>query len=447
LSQERSTKGKKRSKRSLSSPQSFLDNSVTMQRSTRNIQDSSNVIFGTDSNVKTTSSVVIGTRVNAHLDHGDLDSVLASSVVIGADSHIHRGGTVAIGANVETLRNDAIAIGRFSKVNEDGGIALGFRADSESKYSIALGFMSRAEGMNSITIGSSLNGSSGKDDITFASGNQAIAIGTKVNSIGNYSTAVGFSAKALTYSATALGHNAYALGEYALALGYASKAQVEGGVALGSESVSDVESGIFGYVPLNSSLSYEDLIREAGWRSTLSAVSIGDPSDKKLRQIIGVSAGLADTDAVNVAQLKALEQTTHWQLTVDGKDATVVNARSGMNFSSGSSNFRISKGKQDNNVKFDLAKDITLDSVKVGGHILDAKGLIISNGPQIITTGIFAGNKKITGVTNGSDANDAVNFSQLQNVEKEIKEQLVASSIVKQAKEADPITIGKETGG
>ena len=46
------------------------------------------------------------------------------------------------------------------------------------------------------------------------------------------------------------------------------------------------------------------------WTSTRGAVSVGDANNGITRQITGVAAGTADTDAVNVAQLKAVESKT-----------------------------------------------------------------------------------------------------------------------------------------
>ena len=47
--------------------------------------------------------------------------------------------------------------------------------------------------------------------------------------------------------------------------------------------------------------------QKAPWKSSKGAVSIGNPAGGETRQIIGLSAGIEDTDGVNVAQLKSLE--------------------------------------------------------------------------------------------------------------------------------------------
>lgn len=84
-------------------------------------------------------------------------------------------------------------------------------------------------------------------------------------------------------------------------VGYNAKATVDDGVALGSGSVASTKAGVFGYDPLTGSASTS---KDIAWKSTWAAASIGD-SDHT-RQLTNVAAGDAETDAVNVAQLKAV---------------------------------------------------------------------------------------------------------------------------------------------
>ncbi|WP_165818930.1 YadA-like family protein [Haemophilus parainfluenzae] len=65
-----------------------------------------------------------------------------------------------------------------------------------------------------------------------------------------------------------------------------------------------------------------------------------------------------------------------------------------------------------------LAKDIKVDSVKAGDTIINNDGLTVNGGPSVTKSGINAGNQKITGVEEGTDDKDAVNVSQLKDVEK-----------------------------
>lgn len=101
---------------------------------------------------------------------------------------------------------------------------------------------------------------------------------------------IGTSDKALTTSvsnAVLIGHNA--------------DVKVDGGVALGSGSVAVTDKGVEGYDPLRKGASESD---DKAWKSSWAAVSVGDGT--YTRQITGVAAGFADTDAVNVAQLKSV---------------------------------------------------------------------------------------------------------------------------------------------
>lgn len=86
-------------------------------------------------------------------------------------------------------------------------------------------------------------------------------------------------------------------------LGNDANVSVDGGVALGTGSVASTAAGVFGYDPATGEASATD---NATWKSVKGAVSVGNAD--ATRQITGVAAGSEDTDAVNVAQLKALNK-------------------------------------------------------------------------------------------------------------------------------------------
>ncbi|EJF92163.1 hypothetical protein ME9_01621 [Bartonella taylorii 8TBB] len=306
-------------------------------------------------------------------------------------------------------------------------IAIGYTAKARDKDNIAIGARAEAKGYSSVAIGSEYT----VQDPT-----------EHTSAIDDYTTAVGAIAMSTKFGASSFGHRSYATNKEALSLGFKSVANVETSVALGAESVANISAGVAGYAPLLQGKSTDS---EIAWKSTMGAVSVGYVAWKKTRQITAVAAGFEDTDAVNVAQLKSLQGYVNkgWKLSVDDKNATVVSIDDTVDFSAGSNNFTITKGEDDNNVKFDLAKSITVDKIETGNNTLDATGLIITGGPKITTAGIDAGSKKITGVEKGTDANDAVNFSQL----KEIKEQVASSGLVAQDAQTKDITIGKEADG
>lgn len=89
----------------------------------------------------------------------------------------------------------------------------------------------------------------------------------------------------------------------AVAIGHNTDVSTEGGVALGSASKATVAAGAVGYDILTNAPSTDT---SATWKSTASAVSVGDVANGVTRQITSVAAGTNDTDAVNVAQLKRL---------------------------------------------------------------------------------------------------------------------------------------------
>lgn len=91
----------------------------------------------------------------------------------------------------------------------------------------------------------------------------------------------------------------------AVVLGHNAKVTGEGGVALGAGSVADRAAEVVGYDPATGAeyVIPEDDAASYVWKATKGAVSVG--SARETRQITNVAAGTEDTDAVNVAQLKA----------------------------------------------------------------------------------------------------------------------------------------------
>ncbi|OOF66480.1 hypothetical protein BKL51_01395 [Rodentibacter sp. Ppn85] len=91
-------------------------------------------------------------------------------------------------------------------------------------------------------------------------------------------------------------------------------------------------------------------------------------------------------------------------------------------------------------LKVKLAENITLGnngSVNIGNTTVNNDGLTIKGGPSVTAGGINAGNKKITGVANGTNPTDAVNLSQLN---------ASAASSKTEVKAGNNVNIKKETG-
>nr|WP_274532002.1 YadA-like family protein [Bartonella bovis] len=152
----------------------------------------------------------------------------------------------------------------------------------------------------------------------------------------------------------------------------------------------------------------------------------------------GITTGREDTDAVNIAQLKALrkwveEEGGTWQLSVNGKDPTRVNSKNRLDLVGGK-NIKIAKNKKNNKVKFDLNQDLRLRSIVTGASFLGESGLLIENGPAVTTAGIDAGNKNIKNVANGTlsrGSKDAVNAGQLYSISNDIATHLGGGAIVR----------------
>ena len=188
------------------------------------------------------------------------------------------------------------------------------KKDSGSDQNVAVGMTntvnggSMAFGKNSLVddLGTSVgygNEIVGSND---GGGQRGLALGNRLTVKGEEAAAVGTDASATADWAIAMGKNSKAEKETAMAFGYDSHAKVAGGVALGSWSVVDTAAGVSGYDPSTKAASTDT---SAAWKSTVGAVSVGDASKGITRQITGVAAGAADTDAVNVAQLKKVEAT------------------------------------------------------------------------------------------------------------------------------------------
>ncbi|WP_375647740.1 Vomp family autotransporter [Bartonella sp. CR84HXZ] len=315
-------------------------------------------------------------------------------------------------------RSDITALGAKIIVNASDSVAVGYGAQVDNSVTVAVGHLAYAVGKKSIAIGG--EGRWGDNPTppegrTIATGEESIAIG----------------------------HRAKADSVKSVAFGAYSKVNVDSGVAIGSESVADVAAGKLGYNPLIKSSSEDDSMI---WAATLGAVSVGDAESQKTRQIVGVAAGSGDTDAVNVAQLKTLQSYVDqgWTLSVGGENAKAVGIKDTVDLSAASDNLKITKGTENNNVTFDLAKNITVASVTAGNASMSSDGFLFAGGARITVDGIDAGEQKITGVAAGKEADDAVNFAQLQ----EIKNQIAGNSLVKQdGGEEGRITIGIATGG
>lgn len=146
-------------------------------------------------------------------------------------------------------------------------------------------------------------------------------------------------------------------------------------------------------------------------------------------KITGVAAGEADTDAVNVSQLKDVAKVANkgWNLTANGTNSSNVAPGETVDLNNDDGNIVITKNATDDNVTFNLNKTINVTNVNAAGNVtvgdtvLNTDGLSIKDGPSVKKDGINAGNKSITNVANGTAPTDAVNVSQLNAAKTEVK--------------------------
>lgn len=254
--------------------------------------------------------------------------------ISGKDNYDNDG---AVGVDSIAVGASAYADGRL------GAAAFGNRSNANGERALAVGYGAKAEGMDTIAIGSSNNGSKGaKGTNSIAIGAQADANGTKTIFRGKEYTGTWGNATALgAYTeagagATALGASSKARGFNATAVGIRAEASAANSVALGNASSALREAdakGAYDYVGYSAGAALSVGERDSAvWHANLGAVSIGNESfatgetdeDGNLlhfqytRQLTGLAAGTADTDAVNVAQLKK----SRVELT-DGTNTTV----------------------------------------------------------------------------------------------------------------------------
>ncbi len=221
------------------------------------------------------------------------NSTGTASKALGADAIAGGVNSQAISTNSIAIGNSAIA-GSAADLTRISEVAIGNNAVASAQNSIALGDGSLASGPQSTAVGSGAQAISA----------QSTALGRSATA-GNNATALGMNAIASGLRSTAVGQGATAATTNGTAVGQAAQVTAAGGVALGFGSIASTASGITGYAPTDATPATIAAINAT--TSTLGAVSVGDATSSQYRQITGVAAGTAASDAVNVAQLQAVD--------------------------------------------------------------------------------------------------------------------------------------------
>ena len=373
------------------------------------------------------------------------------ALAVKDESKINAERAIAMGYKAKTSAKESISIGDESNVgkNAERAIAMGYKAQADGARSLSLGAKAESKGELSIAIGSNEHGkaattASGKQSIAFgssakataekamamgpeveatnkkaiaigskdenitkASGENAIAIGAGAQVSGGWSVGIGSNVKATSNTTIAIGDRAEAKDKNAVALGAAAKANIANSVALGQGTEAKASTG-------NSYLTNRTL------SDTGKVVAVGS------RRITQVEDGAQDDDAVNVRQLKKAAPTLQAQNS-NGLAGDKLATNPGATIKVQADSFTISNTRYEGGnlstfiggtadapvVSIGLRKDPTFETLKLNTGAEGASNLTLSSDNA---GNLNVGSKKITGVADGTENNDAVNYSQLNGV-------------------------------
>ncbi|KLD66005.1 YadA-like family protein [Dyella japonica] len=429
--------------------------------------------------------VVVSELATGHKKTGSakLSLAIAGALLVGgmaAPAVSAAGGAIKSGlqsiANYYSVNDGGAQAGNYNGdgATGAGALAAGLDASAAGSSAVAVGTDASASGTSAVAIGDS-SVSTGLMTTSVGAGAQAIgdtatALGSTTSATGFGGTAIGYGANAAGARSLASGYGTSASGDSSTALGNSAKALVADGVAIGSKSVASIASGIAGYVPATATAAQAAAINAT--RSTLGAVSVGDAATNKFRQITGVAAGTADSDAVNVAQLKGAtadsviyDSSTHDSVTLGGPTYNATTKTGGTritNLANGvAPSDAVNKSQLDDlagtpltfagnqgSMKKRLGDTVSIQGegtsagtyvgdnlktevdangvlqlqmtdkpvftrVTTGNTSMDTNGVVIAGGPSMTVNGVDAGGQKITNVAAGTASTDAVNVGQL----------------------------------
>ena len=285
-----------------------------------NAKTSNSVAVGSESKATGEGAVAVGRKNTATNPSASVFGILSNATgslatAVGMETNAKGESSLAVGHKSSASGKNGVAVGTNGTTAELGGVAVGQAAKSNKFNSVAMGMNVTADGDNSVALGGSANansegtiaiGSYGSTP-TKATGNRALAIGSATTANGLESIAIGSRVNSTSQHSIAIGTGSNASAVKSVAIGPDSRASVDGGVALGRDSVADVAGGTAnkGYNPNTNRTDVYSGLNGNVLTSTTGAVSIGNGSTVT-RQLTGLAAGIRDTDAVNVAQLKSV---------------------------------------------------------------------------------------------------------------------------------------------
>lgn len=225
------------------------------------------VAYGTAAEADTLLSLAVGTGAQTKGNH-----TKQASMAVGTAAYANGLGAAALGANSAAVADHAVALGMVSVAKGENSVAIGHSATSEGRRAIAIGSADSTQDSQDLSRYGWVHPHLYRDAHTTAKADDTIAMG--------------YHAQALKTGALALGREAKVEADKGIALGYGSVVQA-------SDKTTDA------YTPTGATLTNAKATGEG-------ALSVGSSSIR--RKIINLGAGNNDTDAVNVAQLKAVEE-------------------------------------------------------------------------------------------------------------------------------------------
>ena len=338
----------------------------------RTFNSNGSIILGAGNEI--TNSVA---TVSAPTSGGNTPNALATTIRDIVKKSDGGGATLAIGGG-----NKADYTQRSQMIGVKNSIT--GTAGNVSTNNMVNGYANEASNVNNVSVIGSEN--------SITNTNTAVVVGDKRTLTGaDNSVIIGSSSNGTTTSV-----------KNAVAIGAESNVTVEGGVALGADSIASTAAGIAGY-DLSTGTTSTDT--SATWKATAAAVSVGNAENNVTRQITGLAAGTADTDAVNVAQLKVVKGDASQAVTESKKHSSVV----------AGNNIKVtSQANAAGGTEYSVstADNVSFSSVTVGAA-------------SISQAGIQAGSQKITNVAPGTisaTSTDAVNGSQLYQTNQAVQQ-------------------------
>jgi len=313
--------------------QATRKNAIAIGRATQATGESATAI-GTDATASSSDAVAIGRLSNASggtsISFGyNTKATHTNAVAIGTDVSATEESAIALGRKTKASALNATAVGPLAEASENSASAFGMSATASKVNSVALGSNSttatNATSQGSVVIGGktitwngaptvtgtgmqvSVGSASAERQIKNVAAGEVSANSTDaINGSQLYAVAEGLRTKYVSINSTVASNqnNDGATGSNSMAIGPNASATKADSVALGYLSTADTAAGVAGY---NANTGRSDTYTALSGNvltSTLGAVSVGNATNT--RQITGVAAGTADTDAVNVAQLKSV---------------------------------------------------------------------------------------------------------------------------------------------